>query len=126
MPNFARERGDNRCVDILAPLFGHHVKEGLLRTARAQKMMPGFYWTLTTPRCASQAIALAPPQDLLAWIGCDGLSWLVREDVKSRTYAADDVWMTISQGNGIVRVESMMRDCVWDVSMRLRAYRSGC
>ena len=63
-----------------------------------------------------QRIALAPPSELLKWIELDGASWLISEDVKSRTYAEDDVWINISKGNELVKVESMMRDCVWDVA----------
>ena len=119
----ARERGNNRCVDILAPLFGHHVKEGNLSDRTCPEVGARLFLDFDDAevqrdqKSASQTIALAPPQDLLAWIDFDGLSWLVREDVKSRTYAEDDVWIPISQGNEIVRVESMMRDCIWDVSM---------
>lgn len=117
----ARERGNHRCVEILAPLFGYQVlEEGLQDGSRNDQDAILFLDFEKLPdetdELDVQKIALAPPQDFLTWIEFDGLSWLIRDDVASRTYADDHVWISIAKGNEVVKVESMMRDCVWDAS----------
>lgn len=115
----ARERGNHRCVEILAPLFGFKVEQGLRDGARNEQEAILFldFEKLHEMRDIDlQSIPLAPPQELLRWIQFDGMSWLISEDVASRTYAEDDVWITVAKGDEVVKVESMMRDCVWDAA----------
>ncbi|CAK9043678.1 unnamed protein product [Durusdinium trenchii] len=120
----ARERGNHRCVEILAPLFGFKVEQGLRDGARNEQEAILFldFEKLHEMRDIDlQSIPLAPPQELLRWIQFDGMSWLISEDVASRTYAEDDVWITVAKGDEVVKVESMMRDCVWDVTMETQS-----
>ena len=117
----ARERGNHRCAEILAPLFGYKVsQEGLQDGSRNEQEAILFLDFEKLPDETQdldvQRIALAPPAELLKWLEFDGLSWLICEDVTSRTYADDDVWISIAKGNEVVKVESMMRDCVWDAA----------
>ena len=114
----ARERGNHRCVEILAPLFGYTISEkGLLDGARNEQEAILFLdFDLPDASDHTLNIALAPPEEFLKWLEFDGLSWLISHDVSSRTYADDDVWITVAKGNEVVRVESMSRDLVWDAT----------
>ena len=114
----ARERGNHRCVEILAPLFGYTIlEEGLLDGARNEQEAILFLdFDLPDASDHTLNVALAPPEEFLKWLEFDGLSWLISDDVSSRTYAADDVWITVAKGNEVVRVESMSRDLVWDAT----------
>ena len=117
----ARERGNRRCVEILAPLFDQHVPKGLAdRSKRDDEAVMFLDFERSGLSDLADNIPLAPPKDILSWLYFDGLSWLIREDVAARTYADDDTWITVAEGEEVVKVESTMRDCVWDVGMEER------
>ena len=128
----ARERGHHRCVQILAPLFGYKPERiGGFDGERNEQdavLFVDFVDDAASQDAASQDaasqdappepvqlhnIAMAFPEEFLAWLTFDDPTWLVRDNVASRTYADDDVWITLREGSEIVRVETLMRDCVW-------------